>query len=346
MGMKLLALMALACGLAHAQYTPPSGSSSGGLGSQPCALASGSGTASVSPTFGAGQSCTALSLAASGQTTINVPALTGSGDWTFQITNPTPVTCSTASPCVIWSGVTLTGSCQPDGSSAGAITIIRLSQTPTTGTFLGSGCVSDTASAPTPKTLLQAATTGPAIGIDFPERFMVPAANCNNTSPGAGWSIGSGGTVTCRGGSNNLGGYVTITDTSSTFAQFMLAIPVDWDTTTNPYIGVGLTSGDTTNGHTIIPQIRISCPTAVNGTVSDDHAFATAHSLTTVTVGTSAVANGLYTTSIQMNSTDMTGCVAGGMMIVQVGRATDTATSANFYYADVTFPRLLTVQAN
>jgi hypothetical protein len=184
--------------------------------------------------------------------------------------------------------------------------------------------------------------------IDFPERYMIPFANCNNTTAAAGVSIGSGGTVTCRAGTNNLGGYVSITDTASTFAQFQISIPTDWDTATNPYISFAFISvTDTTNGHTVIPQIKVSCPTATNGTVTDDHAFAAAHSATTVTFGASAVANGFYTTSVQMNSTDMTGCVAGGMMIVQVGRATDTATGTiGFEYADVTFPRLLVVQAN
>lgn len=183
---------------------------------------------------------------------------------------------------------------------------------------------------------------------DFPEVLIIPAANCSNTTAGVGWSIGSGGTATCRAGSNNLGGYITITGTSSTFAQFMLALPTDWDSGTNPYIKVGFASAtDTTNGHTVIPQIKVSCPTATNGTVSDDAAFSAAQTLTTVTFGAAAVANGFYTTSVQIGATQMTGCVAGGMMIVQVGRATDTATgNINFYYATVTVPRLLAVQAN
>jgi hypothetical protein len=184
--------------------------------------------------------------------------------------------------------------------------------------------------------------------IDFPDVKMIPAANCNNATAGPGWSIGSGGTVTCRAGTNNLGGFISITDTSSTFAQFQTPIPVDWDTAVDPYVTFAVISvTDTTNGHTIIPQIKVSCPTAHDGTVSDDHAFAAAHSATTITMGGSAVANGFYTTTMQTNGTDMTGCVAGGMMIVQVGRATDTATGTiGFEYANVTFPRLLTVQAN
>ena len=152
--------------------------------------------------------------------------------------------------------------------------------------------------------------------------------------------------MSCRAGTKNLGGYITITDTTNTFAQFLVPIPADWDSATNPYILVALDSTDTTNGHTVIPQIKVACITAVNGTSTDDPSFAAAHSLTTITVGGSANAHGFYTTSVQMNSTDMSGCVAGGAMIVQMGRATDTATSANFYYANITWPRLLTLQAN
>jgi len=169
----------------------------------------------------------------------------------------------------------------------------------------------------------------------------VPAANCNNTTAGAGWSIGSSGTVTCRAGTNNLGGYITITDTSSTFAQFTERIPFDWDTASNPYIRFYFASAsDTTSGHTVIPQVKVSCSQAINGTTSDDATFSAAQSSGTVTFGGSAVANGFYGTStVQFGSTQMSGCVAGGLFIVQVGRATDTATgNINFYGADVTWP--------
>jgi hypothetical protein len=178
---------------------------------------------------------------------------------------------------------------------------------------------------------------------------VFPAANCIAGAPGSGWSIGSGNAgATCRAGTNNLGGYIPITDTSSTFAQFQVPLPTDWDTSTDPYILVGFISvTDTTSGHTVIPQVKVSCATQTNGTASDDQSFATAHSLATVTFGGSAVANGFYTSSVQFNSTDMSGCVAGGFMIVQIGRATDTATgNIGFEYANITIPRLLTVQAN
>jgi hypothetical protein len=180
---------------------------------------------------------------------------------------------------------------------------------------------------------------------------FIPAANCNNTTAGAGWSIPSGGTVTCRAGTNNLGGYITITDTSSTFAQFTERIPFDWDTASRPYIRFFFSSAsDTTSGHTVIPQVKVSCSQAVNGTTSDDATFTAAQSSSTVTFGASAVANGFYGTSnVQFGSTQMTGCTAGGLFIVQVGRATDTATgNINFYGVDVTWPHLNpgTAQAN
>lgn len=171
--------------------------------------------------------------------------------------------------------------------------------------------------------------------------MFIPSANCNNTTAGAGWSIPSGGTVTCRAGTNNLGGYITITDTSSTFAQFMVVIPFDWDTASNPYIRTYFSSAsDTTSGHTVIPQVKVSCSQAVNGTTTDDQTFTSAQSLSTTTFGASAIANGIYSGSnVQFGSTQMSGCVAGGLFIVQVGRATDTATgNINFYGASLTWP--------
>lgn len=180
--------------------------------------------------------------------------------------------------------------------------------------------------------------------IDFPDVKTIPAANCNNATAGNGWSIGSGGTVTCRAGTNNQGGYVAITDTSSTFAQFAVEIPEDWDSGTNPYIRFQVASTDATSGHTIIPQIKVSCAKG-DGTTTDDVSFNAAHSSSTITLNTTA--NQFWSNStVQMNSTDMTGCVAGALMIVQVGRATDTATNAEFYAAVITFPRLLVVQGN
>lgn len=179
----------------------------------------------------------------------------------------------------------------------------------------------------------------------FPQHLIIPSANCNNTTAGAGWSIGSGGTVSCRAGTNNLGGFIAITDTSSTFAQFAVMIPIDWNSAVNPFIRFQIASTDTTSGHTIIPQIKVSCAKG-DGSTTDDVTFNSAHALAhTITLNTTA--NQFWSSAWdQLSNGDMTGCVAGAMMIVQVGRAADTATNAEFYSATMTFARNLVLQAN
>lgn len=182
--------------------------------------------------------------------------------------------------------------------------------------------------------------------IDFPDVKVIPAANCNNATGGNGWSIGSGGTVSCRAGTNNLGGFVQISDTSSTFATFQVPVPEDWDTAVMPYLRVSLSSSDATNSHTVIPSESVACYVG-DGTGTDDIAQNATRSLSTVTLNGNA--NRFWSTSnLQLNSTDMTNCVGGSTMQVTIGRATDTATAASvrFYSATLTFPRLLVVQAD
>lgn len=214
-----------------------------------------------------------------------------------------------------------------------------------TGYYAGAGTTISGVGPGTAGQLYKSAGTGSAPSfVDLPDTKFIPAANCNNTTGANGWSIGSGGTVSCRAGTNNLGGYIQISDTSSTFAQFAVVIPEDWDSATNPYIRFFLASTDTTSGHTIIPSIQVSCGKG-DGTTTEDIAFNAAHSASTVTTNTT---NHQFwsTSNVQMNSTDVTGCAAGSLMIVQVGRATDTSTNAQFYGAQITFPRQVIVQAN
>jgi hypothetical protein len=180
--------------------------------------------------------------------------------------------------------------------------------------------------------------------IDFPDVKYFAAASCNAGTPSAIWSLGAAGTVACRGGINNGGGFVTIGTSASTFAQVQVEIPADWDTTKFPYVRFHLASTDGTSGHTIIPQVAIACMTG-SGATSDDPAFQVAHTASTITLN--GTANSFWNTSaLQLNTTDLLNCVGGSSMIVQIGRAGDTATNAEFYGATVTFPRLLTVQAN
>jgi hypothetical protein len=230
-------------------------------------------------------------------------------------------------------------------SSAGAVSTAQPSCSSLSNA--GSGCSATLAAVATSGSAadLSAGTLAAARLPVFPDVKYSPAANCNNTAGGNGWSVGAGGTVTCRAGTNNSGGYISITDTASTFAQFTIAVPEDWAGGSNyPYIRFYVSSGDITNGHAIIPQIKTSCQKG-DGSTTDDVTFNAAHAASTITVN--ATANQFWSTSaVQLNATDFTGCAAGSLMIVQVGRASDTATSAAFYGASVTIPRVLTIQAN
>jgi hypothetical protein len=179
---------------------------------------------------------------------------------------------------------------------------------------------------------------------DFPDVKYVPAANCNNATAGAGWSIGTANapTVACRTGTNTQGGILTFAD--GNLAYFDLFIPEDWDTNVNPYVRAYVVSSTTTASQTIIPQVSISCGKG-DGTTTDDVAFNAAHSLSTITTNTTA--NQFWSTSnVQLNGTDMTGCVAGAIMHVKVGRAADSNGNAGYYAMSVTFPRLMVLQAN
>jgi hypothetical protein len=290
-------------------------------------------------------SAAAHTILASGATTsytFTTPVTGGTNNFLLA-TNGSGTTSWTGSPTIAGTNFTGTGA----SFTAGTATNMAGGAAGEIPYQTGSGA-SGFSAAGTAKQITLSGGTGAPTFIDFPERYMVPAANCNNATAGAGWSIGSSGVVTCRAGTNNLGGFVAITDTSSSFAQFMVSIPTDWDSATRPYVLLAFQSAtDTTNGHTVIPEVAVSCTTATNGTATDDITLSAYQSLTTVTFGASAVAHGFYTTSAQLGSTQMSGCIAGGSMIISVGRATDTATGTiGFYYADVTFPRLLAVQAN
>jgi hypothetical protein len=178
--------------------------------------------------------------------------------------------------------------------------------------------------------------------IDYPEVLDIPAANCNNATGGAGWSIpaSSAPTVACRAGSNNLGGVLQFADAAN--AQFDLAIPGDWDTAALPFIKLFFTDSANTSG-TEIFQAQVSCYVS-DFSATDDIAFAAAQVFTT---RTATAANRSGNENLQFNSTSMNGCVAGGNMIVKITRNTDTAASAvNVSKATITFPRLVTVQAN
>jgi hypothetical protein len=125
--------------------------------------------------------------------------------------------------------------------------------------------------------------------------------------------------------------------------QFETEIPLDWDTTSQPFIAVFWNSGANTTG-TVIFNAAVAC-TKSDGSVTSDPAFNAADALATKTM---AAASRTWSSSIQLTQvTSGNNCVPGGTMIVKITRATDTAgTLVQVTKATITTPRLLTVQAD
>lgn len=201
-------------------------------------------------------------------------------------------------------------------------------------------------SAGTAKQLVLSGGAGAPTFADFAEHLIIPAANCNNATAGAGWNIPASNapTVACRAGTNNLDGALQwANNNTTTNAQFEVEIPGDWDSSVQPYINIFYGSGANTSG-TVKWTFATAC-TKSDGSVTDDPSF-NAESATTG--HTMATANRAWAESVQFTAvTSGNNCVAGGMMLVKITSGNGTASSTvNVYKTTMTFPRLNTVQAN
>lgn len=182
--------------------------------------------------------------------------------------------------------------------------------------------------------------------IDFPEHLIIPAANCNNATAGAGFDIPASNapTVACRAGTNNLDGVLQWADNNTTTnAQFSIQLPNDWDTATQPYINIYYGSGANTTG-TVKWTFASAC-TKADGSITDDPAF----NAESATAGkTMATANRMWAESLQFTAvTSGNNCIAGSNMAVKITSGNGTASSTvNVSKVIITIPRLLTVQAN
>lgn len=191
----------------------------------------------------------------------------------------------------------------------------------------------------TAKQMALSGGAGVPVWVTYPDFKYAPAANCVNGTAGSAYSTTAATpTPTCRAGTNNKNGYLVWG--ASDVGSFDIAIPNDWDGT-NINATMNVSSSDATNGHTIIMQLATACQKA-DGSVTDDVAYNTAQSLSTVTL------NGTANRAWQSNLSTMTvtGCGAGSLLRVKVTRTTDTATNVGVWGIGMTFGRLLTLQAN
>ncbi len=182
----------------------------------------------------------------------------------------------------------------------------------------------------------QGSSTKPTY-IDFPDVKEFPAANCNNTTAGAAYSLPSSSapTVACRTGTNVNTGVLEFTATSQT-AQFQVEIPADWDSSTNPNARILFTQGNANGSQTLTMQIASGCG------ATDDASFNSLQSFGSATSGTTA--NTQYQETL--TGLTMTGCSAGDMMNIKLNSSAVGTNQIWVQMVTLTFPRLLVVQAN
>ena len=213
------------------------------------------------------------------------------------------------------------------------------------GCYLGTGTAISGVGPGTAKQLVLSNGTLCPQFVDLPNVSMIPAANCNAGTSGAGWSSAiSNFTSACRAGSNNLGGAMQCVPSSGCSAQFMIELPADWDGTAAPYIKIFFGSGGNTSGTVVWSEATACMPFASTGSQSDDYAFSTPVTLTSKTM---AAANRIWSTTGQMTGvTSGNNCIPDAFLIVKVSVSGTAGSNVNAYSAIVTIPRLVTVQAN
>lgn len=214
---------------------------------------------------------------------------------------------------------------------------------PLLGGTTSTGAMQQTAAGTAKQILVSGGSAAKPNYIDFPDVKIVPAANCIAGTAGGGWSNASSNfTATCRAGSNNLQGSDQAIPSTGASAQFMLELPKDWDTATQPYISIFYGSGANTSG-TVIWTVSSAC-SKEDGSVSDDPAFNAESAFGTQTMATANrhwAQNGQFTAITSGNN-----CIAGSPVIVKVAVSGTASSAINAYQAVVTIPRLLAVQAN
>jgi hypothetical protein len=179
---------------------------------------------------------------------------------------------------------------------------------------------------------------GSAIGTyrDMRDVKVVPFATCPNGAGAAGVSYGSSTwTAACRAGSNNLGGALQLAPSTAGNFQFLVELPGDWDTSSQPYINIFYGSGANTSG-TVIWTVSSACMGTSN--LTDDPTFNAESAFATQTMAAANKAwnqNGQFTHITSGNN-----CVAGSAVIIKVALSGTASSAINAYQAVMTIPTL------
>lgn len=171
-------------------------------------------------------------------------------------------------------------------------------------------------------TTLDAEATGNVLTI--PVKISIPFGGCNNATAGPVWDLptSSAASASCVTGTNIQKGVLTFADGQS--AQTTILLPSDWSGAID--VNLILAGGGSDTSGTVIPTIATAC-TATGGTTTDNPSFNAADNLSTITLATAA--NRVWSST--KTSIATTGCSAGNLLHMKMGRATDTAASAAQY---------------
>jgi hypothetical protein len=170
---------------------------------------------------------------------------------------------------------------------------------------------------------------------------IVPFAACPNGTAAAGVSYASSQwTAQCL---NNSGSLQAIPSTGATL-YFLLELPQDWDTTSQPFLNIYFGSGANTSGTVIVTASTACVDVSSNGGASDNPSYTAESAYATRTM---AVANRMWYTGAQFaNVTSGNGCKALSPVFVKLVLSGTASSAINAYKAVVTIPVTPTIQAN
>jgi hypothetical protein len=165
---------------------------------------------------------------------------------------------------------------------------------------------------------IDAEATGNTITLPF--YVQVPAAGCNNATASPNWDLPTTNAPTpnCLTGTNTQQGTMDFDDTAARTMQTSFALPPGWTGNVDVDISWLVTAGGGAN------TVKFTVATACSATgTTFDPAFNAANTITSGTVGANNAMNVTSQTAITM-----TGCAAGNVLHIKLGRdITDTSTA-------------------
>lgn len=169
------------------------------------------------------------------------------------------------------------------------------------------------------------------------------AANAGGTAV-SGMTYASGlWTPTLRAGTNNLGAYLAAKPSDATaILQFAYELPLDWDTTSQPYIVIYYESLTNTSG-TVIWTVSSAC-TKRDGSVTSDPTLVAESSFSSQAMASASkiwARDGIFTAMSSGNN-----CIPGSYVIIKVALTGTASANIGAYSATITTPRKPVLQAN